>query len=143
MNIDQLTEQFKTMEELKIFCQSQFKQILQLSKKIKELEDKNNDLVQKSKENKTLSLVNVDNTLPTNLGLKDDAEVIAQIQIKMLKEQAFGRELTLEETKKLEIFNKILKQPVEKDKPIKVDAKVLKEEDLLKVISEEKSVGTK
>lgn len=143
MNIDQLTEQFKTMEELKIFCQSQFKQILQLSKKIKELEDKNNDLVQKSKENKTLSLVNVDNTLPTNLGLKDDAEVISQIQIKMLKEQAFGRELTLEETKKLEIFNKILKQPVEKDKPIKVDAKVLKEEDLLKAVSEEKSVGTK
>lgn len=143
MNIDQLTEQFKTMEELKFFCESQFKQILQLSKKIKELEDKNNDLVQKSKENKALTLVNIENTTPSNLGLKDDAEVIAQIQIKMLKEQAYGRELTLEETKKLEIFNKILKQPVEKDKPIKIDAKVLKEEDLLKAALEDKSVGTK
>lgn len=143
MNIDQLTEQFKTMEELKFFCESQFKQILQLSKKIKDLEDKNSDLVAKSKENKALSIVNIDNTSSSNLGLKDDAEVIAQIQIKMLKEQAYGRELTLEETKKLEIFNKILKQPVEKDKPIKIDAKVLKEEDLLKAALEDKSVGTK
>lgn len=146
MDINQLTEQYKSMEELKVFCGAQFKQILNLSKKIKELEEKNQELQKKVKENNNLSVLKPEfsNLNPTvDLKVKSDAETVAQVQIKMIKEQAFHRELTMEETKKLEIFNRILTQPEEKQKPIKADAKVLSENELLAAVVEESSVGSK
>lgn len=143
MDIKQLTEQFKTYEELQLFCASQFKQILTLSKKIKELEDKNSDLSKKAKETNGLTVVN--NKEPavsgTSLIVKDDAKTIAQVQLKMLKDVSFDRELTLDEAKRVEIFNKIANAQEEKPKTIKADAKTLGTEDLLSLI--ENDNGTK
>lgn len=137
MDINQLTEQFKTYEELKVFCSSQFKQILQLTKKIKELEEKNSSLQKKVKEVNNSEVINLNAALPStslNFKLLDDAKMISQVQLKMIKELSFERELTLEETKKLDIFNRILNQPEDKEKPIKATARVLKEEDLLSLV---------
>ena len=39
MNIEQLANQFKTEDELRIFAAAQFKQITQLAKRNKELEE--------------------------------------------------------------------------------------------------------
>ena len=139
MNIDQLVKDFKTFEELKAFCDSQFKQILIMTKKIKELEEKNKQLSNSSKEINNLALVETQHTPPINkinLLMEDDAKTIAQVQLRMLREQAFDRELTLEEVKKLDIFNKVLNVKEEKDKPIDVSVKKLSNEELLKQINE-------
>lgn len=136
MNIDQLTSQFKSFDELKIFCESQFKQILQLSKKNKELEDKLADSNKKVKEINKVEASNLSvPTLAPGMKLLDDAKTISQIQLKMLKDLSFERELTLEEAKRVEIFNKILNDEKEdKKKPLKADAKVLQESELLKLV---------
>lgn len=144
MDIKQLTEQFKTYEELQLFCASQFKQILTLSKKIKELEDKNSELSKKDKENSKLTVISNNTEVAstsTNLIVKDDAKTIAQVQLRMLKEMSFDRELTLDEAKRVEIFNKIANAQEEKPKTIKADAKTLGTDDLLSLI--ENDNGTK
>lgn len=136
MNIEELTKNFKTHEELKIFCESQFKQILTLSRRIKDLEEKNAELSKKAKENNSLKVVENKELAPTGTSLliKNDAKTIAEIQLKILKEMSFERELSLEEAKKVEIFNKIANVVDEKPKTIKADAKTLNTNDLLSLI---------
>lgn len=140
MNIDNLIAQMKSEEELKVFIASQYKQIIQLSKKNKEAEDKISELSKRIRDNdKKEVLANGNISVPTvGPGVKvlDDAKTISQIQLKRLKDEAFDRELTLDETKRVEIFNKILNMepPEKKDKPLKADAKVLQESDLLYLI---------
>lgn len=137
MNIDQLIENFKNFDELKVFCQSQFKQILTLSKKNRELEDKLVEVNKKIKEqNKQEVMQTGGNLLTPDFKLLDDAKTISQVQLKMIKELAFDRELTLEEAKRVEIFNRILNEEKKEDKKtLKADAKVVKEEDLLQLIN--------
>lgn len=139
MNIEQLTEQFKSFDELKIFTESQFKQILALSKKNRELEDKLAEVNKKVKTQEKQELIqasnNSQNLLSPDFKVLDDAKTIAQVQLKMLKESSFDRELTLEEAKRVEIFNRILNEEKRDDKKtLKADAKVLKEDELLKLI---------
>jgi len=139
MNIEQLTKDFKTFEELKIFCDSQMKQILIMSKKIKDLEEKNKELIKSSKEINNLALVPGNNAVGPVINFavdSNDAKTIAQVQLRMLKEQAFDRELTLEEVKKLDIFNKVLNVKEDKDAPIPATAKTLSDEELLARIKE-------
>lgn len=137
MNIDSLISQMKSEEELKAFINSQFKQITQLTKQIKDLETKLLESKEKVKQNNNLSVIN-QTQVPTQQQdfsiPSEDSKVIAQVQLKMIKELSFERELTLEETKKVQIFNEILK--VKEDKPVtlKANAKVLKENDLLSLI---------
>lgn len=135
MNIDQLVEQFKTMEELKLFAESQFKQILQMTKKIKELEDKlkNNPITTQDFNNSTPLATQPSSNL-IHINGQDDAKAISQVQLHRIKEASFTRELTLEEAKRVEIFNKILNQPEDKEKPLKADAKVLDEKELLNLV---------
>lgn len=139
MNIDQLVKDFKTMEEMKVFCQSQFKQIISLNNKIRDLEEKLKNANTSSKEINNLPEKSSSN-LPANSSqtflVEDDAKTISQVQLKIIKEQAFERELTLEEAKRVEIFNKILTSEgkSDKDKPIKANAKVLDDKDLLALI---------
>lgn len=140
MNIEQLVKDFKTFDELKAFTESQFKQILILSKKIKDLEEKNKELSRSSKEINNLSLVPVNSETAVspriNLSIEDnDAKIIAQVQLSMLKKEAFDRELTLEEVKKLDIFNKVLNVKEDKDKPIDVTAKTLSDDELLSKVN--------
>jgi len=145
MNIDELTKNFKTHEELKIFCESQFKQILTLSRRIKDLEEKNAELSKKAKENNSLKVVENKElaTTGTSLLIKNDAKTIAEIQLKVLKEMSFERELTLEEAKKVEIFNKIANVVEDKPKTIKADAKTLNTNDLLSLIESDNVTTSK
>jgi hypothetical protein len=141
MNIDQLVQNFKTFEELKIFCESQFKQVLQLSKRNKELEDQISELKKQSKD-----LVKKEfNSSPILLEAgsirgQEDAKIIAQIQLKLFKDLAYDRELTLDEAKRVDLFNKILIDPSkEDDKPLKANVKVLKNEELMLMVDNGKS----
>lgn len=139
MNIDLLVEQYKSFDELKIYVASQYKQILQLTKKNKDLEEKNQGLTKqlRTQDKQELTLPKVGGVLQVNPHVKvlDDAKTIAQIQLRMLKEKSFDQELTLEEAKRVDIFNRILNEEQKEDKDtLKADAKVLKEADLLKLV---------
>ena len=138
MNIDALINQFKSEDEMKAFIQSQFKQILQLTKQIKDLETKLNESKEKIKQNNNLAVVNQTQVTnqPADFSIpSEDSKVIAQVQLKMIKELSFERELTLEEAKKVQIFNEILKIKEEQPKTIKANAKVLQDTDLLTLVN--------
>lgn len=133
MNVDKMLEQFTTVEEMKIYCSSQAKHIQQLSKENKELKEK---LATASKEAKTIVKREL-STPANNDGLKvlDDAKTISQIQLNVLKDLSFERELTTDEAKRVEIYNRIMTGTQEKkDKPLKADVEILREADLLKLV---------
>lgn len=133
-----MLEQFTTVEEMKIFCTSQAKQIQNLSKENKELKEK---LTSVPKISPSGMSVTIGDAAPHvhNLNLSlDDAKTISQIQLNMLKQIAFDRELTTNEAKRVEIYNKILTaDPEKKEKPLKADIEILKEADLLKLVTNE------
>lgn len=136
MNISQLTDQFRTFEELKVFCDSQFRQILNLTKKNKELEDQ-------LKESKKVPL-EINNLpalvqSPTSLAIAgakplEDAEIIAHVQLRLLKDLSLTKELNTDEAKRVEIFNRILKLPDEKNKPIPASSRSIPDAELLKAV---------
>lgn len=140
MNIDGLISNFRSFDELKVFCESQFKQILALTKKNKELEDKITDLNKKAREQNKQELIQKSNDsqqlISPDLKVLNDAKTISQVQLRMIKDLAFDRELTLEEAKRVEIFNRILNESDEnnKNKTLKADAKVLNNNELLKLV---------
>lgn len=130
MNIDKLLDKYNSVEELKIFCSAQMKQIQNLTKSNKELSEK------LEKANKELTTKRVE-SLPAQgpLGVsKEDAKVIAEIQLNMLKQVAFERELDTDEAKRVELYNRILKEDEAKKQPLKADVEVVSEAELLKLV---------
>jgi hypothetical protein len=130
MDINQLTAQFTTMEEIKIFCASQMKQIQALNKRISELQDKLSAAEKAKKE------VARPSNLPiaADLSVLEDAKTISQIQLNILKEVSFERELTTDEAKRVELYNRILKEDNSKDKALKATVEVIKDADLLRLV---------
>jgi|ERR1035437_3176937 hypothetical protein len=131
MNIDQLVEQYKSPEELKIYIGVQYKQILNLTKENKELKDKASS---NSKASKELVKQGVMSIIPNDFSLLDDAKTISQIQLSLLKDFSFARELTTDEAKRVEIYNRIIKEDAVKNKPMKADIEVLNSQELLKLV---------
>lgn len=90
--------------DLREFSEAQQKVIIQLNKKIQKLE------AEKAKLEETISKSPVQ-LFQGNISLDSEMateEAICTMQIKRLEEISLGRELTLEETRKLEAFSKIL-----------------------------------
>jgi DNA-binding transcriptional MerR regulator len=138
MNIDKLLDKYNSVEELKIFCSAQMKQIQTLSQKNKELTEKVEKLDGKNKELMKASAngapVAILGNSAINLGMMDDAKTIAQIQLKLLKDSSFERELDTDEAKRVELYNRILKEEAAKDKPLQATVEVVSEAELLKLV---------
>ena len=66
-----------------------------------------------------------------------DEEVICRTQLNLLKQMSLERQLTLEESRKVDIFSKILIALNEKPKTIKLETKSFKDEELLAIVSDE------
>lgn len=139
MNIKELTQEFENIEEIRSFAEKQFTQILELSKKIKDLEEEKEhlkELLQKGVPLVAPKILLTDfNNSESNLIITSDAKVIADIQLKLLKDRAQDKELTLEETKKVEIYSKIISADNIKPSTIKAAAKTLDDKELMKLIS--------
>lgn len=108
MDISQLTENFKNFDELKLFTESQFKQILALTKKNRELEDKITELNKKSRETPKQEIIQQTsgNLVTPDFKVLDDAKTISQVQLKMIKELALIENLLL---KKLSALKSLIK----------------------------------
>lgn len=107
-DIKKLVNSFKTDDELHMFISAQQSSIIEVSKKIKSLEDENEKL-KKQIEIYKLGQVAKDSEA---LGLMGDgqSEIICKTQIDLLKSASDERLLTLEESKKLDTYVKILGQ---------------------------------
>lgn len=130
-----MLKQFKDDIELRAYAEAQYTTILELSKKIQKLEEENVGL-KKLLENSTPLL---EDQKKEFLGYSLDAcneEIISTIQLNKLKEISFDRELTLEETKRVEIYAKILSNlNAKKTEKQPQTADSLSNEDLLKLAS--------
>lgn len=124
-------ENFKEVAEVKAHLAAQQKVITNLSKQIQE-KDKEiahlKDLLEKS-----TPILNTDPSysVATEGLLTSDEEVIIRTQLRLLKQQAMTDQLTLEETKKFEIYNKALIQMRNQPQKIVMETKRLSDVELL------------
>lgn len=138
-NILDISNTFKDYAELKTFAESQYKLILELSKKINKLEQEKASVEKLLKEvdkeaKKELLREQNKNQVPVS-----DEEQICLTQLKLLNEMSETIELNMEQSKKVEIFTKLLlalkvKTPEEKKELFNPNE--FKDEDLLKLVKE-------
>lgn len=127
-------------EDLQQFANAQYNTMLAQAKKLHKLQEEVERLtIQLEKKNQE-SLVNSTLSSETN-----DAETICLIQLALLNRKSMEGELTLEETKKVETFSKVLLSLNTKDAEDKNKEQVQKldTKDLLSLINGSKAVENK
>lgn len=117
-NINDLIKEMRDMAELEKFTKKQYATILELSKKNTELE---NEIVHLKV---LLESANIPVIGPELSSSNDPHEkLICEIQLRRLNEVSMQRELTAEESKKVETYSKILatfrKPNKEQENPVK------------------------
>lgn len=134
--IDNIAKQFKNFAELQQFCSVQFQQILDLQAKIKDVEDKNKHLEKLLDTNSVL--IQSSGDIQKLVSESVDAETICLSQLKLLNRLSEDGQLTLEETKKTEIFYKILTSIQSKSKSKTNPTDELNDAELLTLITSDK-----
>lgn len=126
-----MINQFTTLEDLQAFAKAQQKTLIDLTKKLKASEDKVKHL-EKLVEG-AVPLVNP----PAKIDFAaNDEESIAREQLYLLKRMSAERELNFEETKRVEIYSKILNSLKGKAKDIEVPGKSLSIDQLTAALSD-------
>ena len=134
-----MAQEFQKIAELQAFNEAQQKTIIQLSKKIKALEEEKTHL----KKLLESSVPVIQSTPQKSDGLEtNDEETIALTQLRKLRDISLERELTLEEAKRCEIFFKILNASRNAPKTIEIKSKKLNTTDLLALVESEVDVNT-
>lgn len=123
-------EQYKNFDELMAYCVAQGETLANQSRKMMEMKEEISHL--KTLLAGAVPIIEID---PSTVDMTSrDEHVVAQIEIQKLRKYSMQRELTMEETKKLEIFTKVLSMtPPEKKKEV-FDTKGMDTEALLKAI---------
>lgn len=123
-SFDKMVEEFTNHAELLEFSKAQHKTIVELTRKVQNLEKKlkntNNSKLIKKEHSDILKV--------------SDEEIICRTQLNLLREIAMERELTLEETRKVDMYSKILIALSDKPKTIEVKTKGMKDDELLAVL---------
>lgn len=139
-DIDQLANNFKSLKELRQYCNSQYQVITSLNQKIVKLDEENKHLKELLAQS-TPILDQNSGSLEVYKEMTDELAVCL-MQIKLLKDKcgpAGTGELTFEEAKKLDIYTKLLLQLKNGKKPEEDVTKTLSDEELLKLLNEEMS----
>lgn len=124
--IDKMIAQFKSLEDLQAFCKAQQKTLIDLTKKLKGSEDEIKHL--KKLLEGAVPVINA----PAKIDFSaNDEEAIAREQLYLLKKISAEKELTLEETKRYEIYTKMLISLKEKPKTIDASSRTLSNEQLM------------
>jgi hypothetical protein len=129
-------EETKELADIRAFSEAQQKTIIQLTKKVKQLEEERDHL--KKLLESTAPIIQTANNTPvqTEKFLTSDQEAICRVQLTKLRDIALDRELTLEETKKVEIFSKIITVLENAPKTIKIDTKSIESNDLMGLLED-------
>jgi hypothetical protein len=124
-------EETKELSDLKAFAEAQQKTLVQLTKKVKQLEEERDHLKKLLESTAPVIQTPQNNSIIAEKFLTSDQEAICRTQLMKLREIALDREMTLEETKKVEIFSKILAALENAPKTIKIDTKTIDNDDLM------------
>lgn len=136
-DISKISEDFKELAELKIQNTAQFKVITNLTKQNEELKEKIKHL--ESMMNKAVpTLVPLDNISTIESGEEPSIE-ISKLEILKLRNKSLVEQLTYEDSKRLEIYTKIINATKSGMKTIEIKAKQLSNADLLLSLEEGKS----
>lgn len=130
-NIIDLQRSSEEYMQLKAYSDAQARTLIEVSKKIKKLEDENKEL--KKQLMNAVPLIKSGDDKP-NFSTTDE-ETICRQQIYSLKQISMERELTLEEAKKLDIYTKIITSLENKPKVLEVKSKSLSTEELMALAS--------
>lgn len=125
--------QYKDLNQLQQYAVAQNTTILQLSKKLKKLEEERNHLKQLLES--SVPILN-DDSKP-QLGekfLTSSEESICVMQLEKLRDISVERELTLEEARRVEIFSKVLSASRNSPKVIEFNTKHRSNEELLAIL---------
>ena len=120
-NVASLENEYKKTMDLKAYSDAQYKVIVASKAKIVELEDKVRHLE---------NLLKLANPAPVQSVIISPEQGICEQQIDILQQSALQRELTLEETKKFEIFVKTLALIKGKDANIPAEGKTILPKDI-------------
>lgn len=128
MKISDMADKFKEQndEELQSIIDAQTKTLITLNKKLKVVQDENEHLQKLLKQTNPI-IVSMDEA-----GL--DEELIARSELRKLRQRSQDMELTMEETKKVEIYSKIMNAIANKPKILTVNTKNLKTDELLSAL---------
>ncbi len=134
-SIEDMMKSFTDISELQSFCEQQHKTIMELTKKIDKLTEKKNHL-ETMLQQKTPVLVGEYSPI-IQAGTIDEAyeENICKMELKKLHDLSLERVLTYEETKKVDIFSKLLLAISQKPKGQLIDTKKKGTDELLKLVS--------
>jgi hypothetical protein len=135
-SIDKMLEQFKDAASLQKYAEAQYKTILSLSRKVKVLEEENVELKDLLEKSTPLLQEEKQNFIAYQVEASSDEEMIAKVQLARMKEISMGRELTLEEAKRVEIFTKILLSKGSSSS-ISIQTQKMNNDDLLKMLDNE------
>jgi len=101
-DIDKMARSFKELAELQQYADAQYSTIITLNKKIYELSQKNEQLEHLLNQSPKQSPITLN-----DLGIPNE-ELIAYEQLRALKAHSAVRELSLEESRRVELYSKIL-----------------------------------
>lgn len=118
MSSKNMVDQFKTIEDLSAFAKAQQKTLIELTKKNKNYEEE----IKHLKKLVEGAVPLISNKPKVDFSTSDE-ESIAREQLFRLKELSRERELNLEETKRYEIYSKMLSNLKEKPKDINAKSK--------------------
>jgi hypothetical protein len=107
-SLDQMAQQFNSIEELQAYSEAQYKTILNLNAKINDLNKQVEVLIQKNGELVRSTALAETNAKGSSNFVVSDEEATCTIQIAMIKLNAMQRELTTDEVKRFEILSKVL-----------------------------------
>ena len=131
-------------EDLQQFANTQYKVMIAQAKKIEKLDEEITKLQVQLEQEKQKNLTS--STLDTKNDNQNDAETICLIQLALLNNKSMLGELTLEETKKVETYSKVLLSLKVKDSNNDKEKEIVENIDtsnLLSIIGQTKSADNK
>lgn len=130
-----MMKSFVDISELRSFCEQQHKTILELTRKLEKINEKNKHL-ENILQTKVPTLVGEYSPI-IQAGRIDEAyeENICKMELKKLHDLSVERVLTYEETKKVDIFTKLLLAINQKPKGNIIDTKKKDTDELLRLVS--------
>ena len=120
-------------EDLQQFANTQYKVMITQAKKIEKLDEEVHRLTLLLEQEKQKGFTS--SILDTNNDDQNDAETICLIQLALLNRKSMEGELTLEETKKVETFSKVLLSIKTKDSTENKEKEIVQQIDTSNLLS--------
>lgn len=124
--------QYKEMSQLQEFAEAQSSTIIQISKKLKKLEEERDHLKQLLES--SVPILRDDKQPIGHKFLTSSEEAICVMQLEKLRDASTARELTLEEARRVEIFSKVLAASRNSPKVIEPLTQNMSNEELLAIV---------